>query len=746
MNLDKTILTVVILFTLLISTIPSSHSVNSKNTNEDTVGIGLTEDIWPINPIDHAPYVSRYIMDQIYQPLIRNNPDGKTNCGGNTIAERYEVLNDGKTITFHLEKGIKFHNGEELTAEDVVFTIKTILGETNLSDAPDTYYSRHLTEIESVSAFDNYTVNLFLNTKDMSMLKSIYFDMNIVPKDYIVENGWDQYEEELIGSGPYELVEYDRNSHISLKKFDDYKGDVNIDNLRFKFFDDEETAVEALKDGDIHYLPDVSLDRWKELKTGSEYVAAKSFSMMGSYFIRFNQDEESSPWSDVRLRKAFAYAIDAEEVIEEYRSSDLAFNTRSPIPGNHHAHEDVKRYERDINRSKKLLKKAGYPDGISSKLYVSEGERYEEMKVVKQQVVDAGFDIELVKVDKHELINDLRWEDYPLSYFGWHGIGGPYSQLKIFNSNCYWHFLAGGYNNASYDSITRNANWNTDSEQSIEAYKKAQKVLVEDDMAMYNMYVYKEARAYHKTLRISDGIWDSYFNHGPLMEVYNWTFEGYRPPEEPRDLEGSAKDDSITLNWNPPADNGSSDLLEYKIYRRTGIDNLSFYKSVDDIVTNYTDRDVNYSQTYRYQISAVNNEGEGNKTDIISVKTPSEPDSVPPEANAGEDLTVDVGEQFTLDASDSSDNEGIVVYEWDLNNGETKTGEEVTYEYKETGTYTVELTVEDEEGNFDTDTVNITVEEKTDDETGDNTSGFTFTVMTFSISFVLIYHYRRKQT
>ncbi|MFP4001983.1 MAG: PKD domain-containing protein, partial [Thermoplasmata archaeon] len=112
-----------------------------------------------------------------------------------------------------------------------------------------------------------------------------------------------------------------------------------------------------------------------------------------------------------------------------------------------------------------------------------------------------------------------------------------------------------------------------------------------------------------------------------------------------------------------------------------------------------------------------------------------ETDTEPPTADAGDDKTVEVEEEFTLDASASSDNVGIASYEWDLDSGETKTGEQITHTYDEAGNYTFELTVTDEAGNTDTDTLEITVEESEggDDDGGDDggengdggTSGFT---------------------
>ncbi|MFP4052104.1 MAG: PKD domain-containing protein, partial [Thermoplasmata archaeon] len=119
-------------------------------------------------------------------------------------------------------------------------------------------------------------------------------------------------------------------------------------------------------------------------------------------------------------------------------------------------------------------------------------------------------------------------------------------------------------------------------------------------------------------------------------------------------------------------------------------------------------------------------------------------DNVDPTADAGEDKKVKVDEEVTFDASDSSDNIEITNYEWDFGDGETKNGEEVTYTYDEAGTYDVTLTVTDEAGNTDMDTVTVTVE-KEDDNGGSGIPGFTLMILSFSISLTVIYKHRKRK-
>jgi len=124
-------------------------------------------------------------------------------------------------------------------------------------------------------------------------------------------------------------------------------------------------------------------------------------------------------------------------------------------------------------------------------------------------------------------------------------------------------------------------------------------------------------------------------------------------------------------------------------------------------------------------------------------------DNIAPSADAGIDKTVDVGQNFTLDATSSSDNNNIINYKWELDNGDSKTGEEISYSYEKEGIYTVELTVKDEAGNEDTDTVQITVEDTEDSNSIDNseesTPGFTFMIFALSISLLFALKYKNSK-
>ncbi len=518
----RRILTVVIVGALVLSSLALAGCIDEGD--ESTVVIGMGKEPASMNPISYTDVYSDYIFMQIFDPLVRNNPDGETNADGRAVADSYEVSDDAETYTFELEEGIKFHNGEELVADDVVFTLRTIMNKTDLEDAPISPREADFSSVESVEATDDYTVKIHMKKPDIPLLRKEGFDMNIVPKDYITENGWDQFEEELIGTGPYEFKEYQEGEKVLFEKSDNYeRGEVNIDKIEFTFFGDETNAVTQLRNGEMHYMARIKPSNFHNLKD-VDSVKTGTYSSMGHNLLRFKQKGDS-PFTDKKVRKALAYAIDTPGIIEEVQTKELADNTRSPIPPDHVAHADMMKYEQDIDEAKSLLEEANYSDGLSTELYVPNDERADEMQILKEQVSEAGFDIELVTMEWSQYLTEVENGNAPLSYSGWSGSASAYSLMNYIMSTSNWNWYAGWYNNTEYNDLINQANSETDSDERNQLYKDAQKKLVEDDMGVYMMYTNKEPRAYHESLTVPEDSWNTFMGAGPLVCVQDWELE-----------------------------------------------------------------------------------------------------------------------------------------------------------------------------------------------------------------------------
>ncbi len=342
----------------------------------DTINIAQTHEPQDFHPIRYTDVYSGYIFSQIYDPLITTYPDGSVNTNERTVAESYDISDDAMTMTFNIKDGIKFHNGETLDAHDVEFTLNTMLPEEkerigpnedeNYTDLYDVEKSQaspragDFSNVDYIEATDDSTVKIHMKEPDMELLQKEGIEyLYILPKDYIEDNGWSTFEDEMIGSGPYEFDHYSQGDEILLTESDNFdRKEVNTPNILFNFYGEESTAVTALRNGDTHYMSRISPDNYYNLQD-VDSVKTESYQAMGHNRIAFNHNKE--PFDDPKVRKALAYAINADELIAANPGKDLADNTRSPIPPGHVAHNgDLKQYERNPDKARELLKEAGY--------------------------------------------------------------------------------------------------------------------------------------------------------------------------------------------------------------------------------------------------------------------------------------------------------------------------------------------------------------------------------------------------
>lgn len=491
---------------------------DGEEYSDGTIVIGQAQEPQRLHPISYTDVYSGYVMDQVYDPLIRTNPDGVPNTDGRAVAESFNVSEDGKTIVMQIEEGIKFHDGEDLTAEDVVFSIQSQLNE-SLSPPRKANFEA----IDTIEASEEYEVTIQLSEVDATFVQLALPQVFVVPKHYVQENGWSDLVNNPMGSGPYEFQEYETGDKITFTRFDDYwKHPAYVKNLEMAFYPETSSAVMAIQQGDVHYLEQVSSDQWRELKD-TEGVTTHSYEQFSWQAVSF--DHTSEPFNDPKVRKAFAYAVNMSEVIEGVRGSDLVIDQRSPVqPSSPAYNEDLPQYEKDVEKAKELLEEAGYPDGISETFYVPEGDtRPKEVEIMVENAEEAGFDFEINSLEWGSFVDALEGGEATIWYAGWTGSVAPKEMINPWFSEGDWAWYVGNYNNTEFDEPFTAANTEPNAEKRDELYKEAQSVLVED-MASMVTFIEKSRMVQHDSVVIPDEAWNPYMDP-PLIRAYEWQLE-----------------------------------------------------------------------------------------------------------------------------------------------------------------------------------------------------------------------------
>jgi peptide/nickel transport system substrate-binding protein len=310
-----------------------------------------------------------WYLQLIYDGLVGVNPLTSKVSTDWGLAESFEMARDGLIWTFHIREGIKFHNGDPLTAEDVAFSLdRAILGKKAITIASSVLGPA----VKEIVATGPYTVEIRLKeprpTLDMDIsLASDVCDL-IVPKKYIMKNGDDYFLNHPIGTGPYKFVEQDIGHHITLEAVYQHwrVGDPKYKRIEIQYAPELSTRIAKLKVGGLDAI-EISQERYGEMKK----LGFNLFSRGGRYWtISFHQIwDPKQPVADIRVRKALCLAIDKKKILDTIFGGVGELIGFAPGGKTTIGYEPVEPYPYDPEAAKKLLIEAGYPKGWEWTLY-----------------------------------------------------------------------------------------------------------------------------------------------------------------------------------------------------------------------------------------------------------------------------------------------------------------------------------------------------------------------------------------
>lgn len=332
------------------------------------------------------------------------------------LAETWKVSPEGKTYTFHLRKGVFFHNGEELTADDVVYTFDRMLDpktkalNTDILDFVDGAQERLDGKADftrGLKAIDRYTVQIDLSEPYAPFLAVMASPQSSIFNRKFTEVAGEQFglsPEMTCGTGPFILKEYDLNDRQVLVANDRYfRGRPTIDRLVVTVVGDAETLRMLFEAGQIDVFDCdyavsqipyfLSNEKWKDRLVSGPRV--------GIYYISLNQ--KNKPFDDLRVRKAFQMSIDREKILEKmFYGRGVMANGVMP-KGLVGYNPDLPPLEYDPEKARELLAQAGYPDGVDMTLVQVSGwsQKWVKMnEVIQAMVKESGFRLNIRQVDE----------------------------------------------------------------------------------------------------------------------------------------------------------------------------------------------------------------------------------------------------------------------------------------------------------------------------------------------------------
>jgi peptide/nickel transport system substrate-binding protein len=436
-----------------------------------TLVVGLSQDLPGLDPHPSTSTITYQVLSLVYQGLVDFDRDLKIKP---VLAESWTTSSDGKTWTFKLRKGVKFHNGRPLTASDVKFSLDRILDPKTAARGKGA-----LSIIESVQVVDPQTVRVHLTRASGAFLSRIAGTYQAILPPEAVQGP----EFKAIGTGPFQLTEWKTNERVELKRFDGYweAGLPYLDALTLKPVPDGTVRLTALKTGDAAFVQLIPLESLAELQAApsKDYVVRNVKG--GGGFSAIILNSKKPPFSDVRVRRAIAMAVDKKEVaLGVWRGFAQPINEWMP-PGTPFFF-NVPDRKVDVEGAKKLLAEAGFKPG--TKLTHTVGQTANLLpaaQVFQAQLTRIGVDLQLEVLDWPAYIKRQRALDFASTNTNFFPKVDPDdAYYRYFHSKGGANELSGGYSNPAADKLLEEGETTVDAGKRAEIYKRVAELIADE--------------------------------------------------------------------------------------------------------------------------------------------------------------------------------------------------------------------------------------------------------------------------
>ena len=338
---------------------------------------------------------SEMVLSSIYDSLCSVTSDGVRYY----LADSMEMSDDATTLTIKLKDGLKWHDGEPITADDLIFTINYIMQN---SSSCGTDILRVLVDMKPVTAekVDDLTVKVTAPAPQASMMYSIG-EIHPLPQHIWADDAKTDEEKSAlaVGSGPYKLKEYIPGEKIVVERFDDYYREPgSLDTIEFKIIPDLNSRELSFQNGDINFL------RITDEQTLKKYKDSKDYRIFDKPEGRINflALKSGGALGDIKAREAVVKALNISEIVAGvYGDSDFAVPAKSMFSRLSYFYKDKNtNYEQDLEDAKKLVTETGLDQKTLVYAYNSSRDGMEETALmIQQQLKEAGIKVELKGMD-----------------------------------------------------------------------------------------------------------------------------------------------------------------------------------------------------------------------------------------------------------------------------------------------------------------------------------------------------------
>ena len=391
-----------------------------------TLTIGLSQVPKNLDPVKYTGTYESNVMRSIFDTVVAWSDDQTEILP--CLAESWDISEDMMEYTFKLRDDVYFHNGRQMTAEDIKYSLERSEKESAM---------QRLADLDHAEVIDDTTVKLVLKAPNAAFLARLTDAGNgIVPKEEVEALG-DNFGKQPVGTGAFKFDSWDQNI-ITLSRNDQYfLAKPHLEKVEFKFINDLTQMGNALTAGDITVAHEISdVDRQKFDKDDTVQVLTSPG--MNVYMLEMNV--VSGPTADPKVREAITYAIDVDAAVKNIFPNGGASRAYVPLPENSWGFKpEYKDYAvtRDVEKAKALLKDAGYEDGFEITLYApNKPNRAKWSEILQSQLADVGIKVTIEKLEWGTYSAAVAANQAPMFLQGWTWYPDPeFFLTSFFHSN-----------------------------------------------------------------------------------------------------------------------------------------------------------------------------------------------------------------------------------------------------------------------------------------------------------------------
>lgn len=449
---------------------------NNGKTGEPVKGgeitVGIAQDLDDsLDPHQTVAAGTREVLFNIFEGLVEPNSDGEMIPA---VAEKYTLSEDGTTYTFTLREGVKFHNGQTVTAEDVVYSINRCAAVPEGQEKP---LVAAFSAVKSVEALDEKTVAVTIAQRDLEFIS--YMTAAIIPADY------ENQDTAPVGTGPFKFVSRTPQQDFVMERFEDYWGaPAWLDKVTYKICENADALVMNLNGGSIDLCAHLTSAQASQLNQNFQ-VLEGTMNLVQAIYL----NNQAKPFDNQLVRQALCYAIDRQGIMDMVADGHGTAVGSSIYPAftKYFLPELVDKYPHDVAKAKELLAQAGYPDGFDMTISVPNNYQphMDTAEVVAEQLREAGINVTIQPVEWSTWLDTIyNGRQFQATVVGVDAANmTARAMLERFTSDYGKNFI--NYNNPAYDALFQKAINAQDEAEQTDLYKQMETMLADTAANVY---------------------------------------------------------------------------------------------------------------------------------------------------------------------------------------------------------------------------------------------------------------------